>query len=202
MREIVFATNNEHKLKEIKNLLQPNFNVLGLSEKGIQEDIPEDHFTLKENAYQKAEFILSHYGISCFADDTGLEIEALDGEPGVFSARYSRMGDPMYPDMDVTAGNIAKVLGKLEGQGNRKARFRTVIALILDGNTHYFEGQVEGCITQRSGGIDGFGYDPIFQPEGYTQTFAEMNIEEKNLISHRAIAVSKLVEFLNQAKLL
>jgi XTP/dITP diphosphohydrolase len=202
MREIVFATNNEHKLKEIKKLLLPNFNVLGLREKGIQEDIPEDHFTLQENAYQKAEFILSHYGISCFADDTGLEIEALDGEPGVFSARYSRMGDPMYPNMDVTAGNINKVLEKLEGQENRKARFRTVIALILDGNTHYFDGKVEGCITDHPGGIDGFGYDPIFQPVGYMQTFAEMSIEEKNLISHRAIAVSKLVDFLNKTKLL
>lgn len=200
--EIVFATNNEHKLKEIKRILLPDFNVLGLGEKGIHEDIPEDHFTLQENAYQKAEFIFKHYGISCFADDTGLEIDALDGEPGVFSARYSRIGDPIYPDLDATEGNIKKVLEKLDRQGNRRARFRTVIALILDEKTYFFEGKVEGTITESPSGGEGFGYDPVFLPEGYKQTFAEMDIEEKNKISHRAIAVSKLVDFLNQAKLL
>ena len=202
MNEIVFATNNGHKLKEIKTLLKPNFNVLGLSEKGIHEDIPEDHFTLQENAYQKAEYIFKNFGISCFADDTGLEIDALNGEPGVFSARYSRMGDPVYPELDVTEGNIKKVLGKLDGQSNRKSRFKTVIALILDGKSYFFEGKVDGNITEFTSGVDGFGYDPIFMPENFNQTFAEMNIEEKNLISHRAIAVSKLVDFLNQSKLL
>lgn len=202
MKEIVFATNNGHKLTEIKKLLQQNFKVLGLSEEGIHEDIPEDHFTLQENAFQKAEYIFKNYGVSCFGDDTGLEIDALDGEPGVFSARYSLMGDPVYHEMSVTEGNIKKVLFKLEKQGNRKARFRTVIALILDGNTHFFEGKVEGSIAEKPIGGEGFGYDPIFLPEGYMRTFAEMDIEEKNHISHRAMAVSKLVKFLNKTKLL
>lgn len=198
MREIVFATNNKYKLQEIKKLLLPDFSVLGLSEKGIYEEIPEDHFTLQENAFQKAEYIYRNYRINCFADDTGLEIDELNGEPGVFSARYSRMGDLVYPDLDITEGNIKKVLEKLKGKKFRKARFRTVIALILDGSTYYFEGKVEGSITEKPGGKEGFGYDPVFRPEGYQQTFAEMNIKEKNRISHRAIAVSKLVEFLRR----
>ena len=202
MREMVFATNNEHKLAEIKNLLQSYFIVSGLKEIGIDEDIPEDHFTLEENAYQKAEYIFKRFGHNCFADDTGLEIDALGGEPGVFSARYSRMGDPIYPEMDITEGNIKKVLKKLDKQHNRKARFRTVIALILDGKSYYFEGKVEGYIGKNVMGEEGFGYDPIFLPQGYTQTFAEISIEEKNKISHRAIAVSKLADFLNKAKLL
>lgn len=198
MDEIVFATNNEHKLMEIRNLLQGRYRVVGLKEKGINEDIPEDHFTLEENALQKAAFIYDRYGFNCFADDTGLEIDSLGGEPGVFSARYSLTGDPLYPEMDVTRGNIRKVLEKLSGQKNRSARFRSVIALIIDGKKFYFDGVIEGSITESPSGDDGFGYDPVFLPEGYSRTFAEMDLDEKNRISHRAIAVSKLVDFLNK----
>lgn len=199
MEEIVFATNNEHKLIEIRKLLKGRYNVVGLKEKGIDEDIPEDHFTLEENALQKAMFIYENYGQNCFADDTGLEIDILDGEPGVFSARYSMTGDPVYPEMDTTKGNIRKVLEKLSGNDNRRARFRSVIVLIRDGKKFYFEGIIEGSITASPSGDDGFGYDPIFLPEGYDRTFAEMDLDEKNRISHRAIAVSKLVDFLNKA---
>ncbi len=201
MKEIVFATNNRHKLEEIKSILAADFNISGLEEKGIYEEIPEDHLTLEENAFQKAEFIFHGFGFNCFADDTGLEIDALGGEPGVFSARYSRIGTPVFKDMNVTEGNIRKVLELLEKQDNRKARFRTVIALILDGKSYYFEGIIEGNITEKPCGGKGFGYDPIFLPKGYDQSFAEMNLEEKNRISHRAIAVSKLADFLNHLKL-
>ncbi len=199
MEEIIFATNNEHKLIEIRNLLKERYNVLGLKQKGIFREIPEDHFTLEENALQKAMFIYDHYGHNCFADDTGLEIDSLRGEPGVFSARYSITGDPVYPQMEITKGNIRKVLEKLSGQNNRNARFRSVIALVIDGKKFYFDGVVEGIITESPNGDDGFGYDPVFLPKGYDQTFAEMDLDEKNKISHRAIAVSKLVDFLNKA---
>ena len=199
MRELVFATNNEHKLQEIRGMLSSGYIISGLAEKGIYEEIPEDHFTLEENAFQKAEFVWKRLGSSCFADDTGLEIEALHGEPGVFSARYSRMGQPVYPEMEVTAGNIRKVLEKLHGKSHRKARFRTVVALIIDGRHHSFEGVVNGVITDEECGSDGFGYDPIFVPDGSRQTFAEMEPSEKNRISHRALAVKKLVNFLTSA---
>lgn len=198
MTELIFATNNDHKLLEIKKLLGSHIRISGLKEKGIQEEIPEDHMTLEENAFQKADYIYQKYGISCFSDDTGLEIDALDGEPGVFSARYSRMGAPTYPDMEVSAGNIRKVLEKLEGIATRRACFRTVIALILDGNHHTFEGIVEGSISREIRGAGGFGYDPIFIPEGGIKTFAEMDLKEKNKISHRARAMKKLTVFLNE----
>lgn len=197
MKELIFATNNEHKLLEIKSLLGADFRVYGLKEKGIQEEIPEDHQTLEENAFQKAEYIYERFGISCFSDDTGLEIDALDGEPGVFSARYSRMGDPTYPEMEVSAGNIRKVLEKLEEADTRKARFRTVIALILDGSYHTFEGVVNGSISREIRGTEGFGYDPIFIPEGGLKTFAEMDLAEKNSVSHRARAIKELTNFLS-----
>ncbi len=197
MKELIFATNNTHKLLEIRDALNQHFQIRGLKEMGIEEDIPEDFFTLQENAFQKAEFIYEKYGLSCFADDTGLEIDALNGEPGVFSARYSRMGEPVYPQMEIAEGNIRKVLEKLEGNQNRSACFRTVIALIIDGERYTFEGKVEGTITNAPSGIDGFGYDPIFMPVGSELTFAEMNLEEKNRISHRARAVKKLANFLN-----
>lgn len=200
MRELVFATNNLHKLKEIKSILQSEYKITGLGERGISEEIPEDHFTLKENAFQKAEFVWNRLEVSCFSDDTGLEIDALNGEPGVFSARYSLIGEPVYPEMDVVAGNIRKVLEKLEGVKNRKARFRTVIALILDSSRYSFEGVVDGSIAEEIRGADGFGYDPIFIPDGYSQTFAELNPAQKNRISHRARAVKKLVNFLVSTK--
>lgn len=199
MRELVFATNNLHKLKEIRSILQSEYKIAGLNERGISEEIPEDYFTLEENAFQKAEFVWKRLGVSCFSDDTGLEIDALNGEPGVFSARYSLIGEPVYPDMDVVAGNIRKVLEKLGGTNNRKARFRTVIALILDGQRYSFEGIVNGMITEEGRGADGFGYDPIFIPDGHSLTFAELDLAQKNRISHRARAVKKLVNFLTSA---
>jgi XTP/dITP diphosphohydrolase len=200
MRELVFATNNMHKLKEIRSILQSDYKITGLSESGISEEIPEDHFTLEENAFQKAEFVWKRLGVSCFSDDTGLEIDALNGEPGVFSARYSLIGEPVYPEMEVVAGNIRKVLEKLEGVENRKARFRTVITLILDGHHYSFEGVVDGSITKEVRGADGFGYDPIFIPEGERLRFAELDPAHKNRISHRARAVKELVNFLVSAE--
>lgn len=196
MMKIVFATNNPHKLLEIREILADHYAVVGLQESGINEEIPEDHFTLNENALQKAQYIKDRYHFDCFADDTGLEIDALNGEPGVFSARYSRMGELQYPQMDVAAGNIRKVLEMLAGKKDRSARFRTVIALILNDEVCYFEGIVEGAILTEPRGIDGFGYDPIFQPAGYDQSFAEMELDEKNRISHRARAVQKLFDHL------
>lgn len=197
MKELIFATNNDHKLLEIKTLLDKRFIISGLKEKGIVEEIPEDHLTLEENAFQKALYVYEKYGISCFSDDTGLEIDALGGEPGVFSARYSRMGHPMYPEMEIASGNIRKVLENLQEEEQRKARFRTVIALVLDGSRYSFEGIVEGNIARDVRGDAGFGYDPIFIPEGSSRTFAEMDLSEKNTISHRARAMKKLVDFLN-----
>lgn len=200
MKKLLFATNNEHKLLEIRNILNPLYEVSGLKEMGIFEDIPEDFFTLEENAFQKAEYLYKKLNISCFADDTGLEIDALQGEPGVFSARYSRIGEPVYPDMEIAAGNIRKVLEKLSGETNRKARFRTVIALILDNRNYFFSGTIEGQISEEIRGDEGFGYDPIFIPEDSNLTFAEMSIEKKNTISHRARAVKKLVEFIKSGE--
>jgi len=196
MKELVFATNNLHKLKEIRSLLPDGYHVAGLRDVGITAEIPEDHLTLEENAFQKAEYVYNQLGLSCFADDTGLEIDALNGEPGVFSARYSRIGDPVYPEMEVAAGNIRKVLEKMDGLENRRARFRTVIALILDGKRHAFEGSVEGKIIREVRGAEGFGYDPIFIPEDRELTFAEMELEQKNRVSHRARAFGRLTEFL------
>lgn len=196
MKELLFATNNQHKLDEIREILKPFYTVKGLREMGIHEDIPEDHTTLEENALQKAEYIYNKFNLSCFADDTGLEIEALGGEPGVYSARYSRMGEPVYPEMEVAKGNIRKVLEKMEHEEKRKARFRTVISLILDHKRYYFEGVVHGSIIREARGKEGFGYDPIFVPEGAEKTFAEMDIQQKNSISHRALAVNELVKFL------
>lgn len=194
--EIVFATNNQHKLEEISALLDGNFQLLGLKDLNISEEIPEDHETLEENASQKAWFIYNRTGKSCFADDTGLEVAALNGAPGVYSARYSRMGEITFPDMEPAEGNIRKLLLEMEGLTEREARFRTVIALILNGVECQFEGIVEGVITLDSSGAKGFGYDPVFRPTGYDKTFAAMDLELKNRISHRARAVLKLTEFL------
>lgn len=187
--KLVFATNNEHKLKEISQLLDGKHEIVSLSEIDCHDDIPEDHDTLEGNALQKARYIKEHFGYDCFADDTGLEIEALDNRPGVYSARYAG------PAKD-SRENMIKVLREMEGVTNRNACFRTVIALILDGQEHLFEGRVDGKILTEQHGEAGFGYDPIFQPEGFRVSFAEMPMDEKNKISHRGRATQKLVEFL------
>lgn len=198
MKRIVFATNNQHKLQEIREILSPEFEIVSLKEIGCHEDIPETGNTLEENALQKARYISERYHISCFADDTGLEVEALEGAPGVHSARYAE-----GTDHDSEA-NMTKLLRKLEGKENRQARFRTVIALIELGedeteNVHLFEGIVEGHISTERQGTEGFGYDPIFVPEGYEKSFAALGETIKNHISHRARAVKKLAEYLKQA---
>ena len=234
MNKIVFATNNKHKLEEIRSILGDDFEVLSLSDIGCHEDIPETSDTLEGNAMQKAQYVFDKYGYDCFADDTGLEVDALGGEPGIYSARYSALDGDDSISHDSEA-NMAKLLRKLEGVENRKARFRTVIALIThpqslpkggksdmisvnkgnqtslpsggieggynpsprEGNRVGFEGIVNGSIISERRGGEGFGYDPIFQPEGYDKTFAELGSEIKNHISHRARAVEKLVEFLS-----
>ena len=198
MIEIVFATNNKHKLDEIRQILGEEFKVLSLNDIGCHEDIPEDHDTLQENALQKAEYITGHYNISCFADDTGLEVDALGGEPGVHSARYAD-----GTDHDSEA-NMQKLLAKLGNNNNRQARFRTVIALIerrdrsAEDAVQLFEGIVEGTIAYEKSGHEGFGYDPIFIPDGYDKSFAELGEEIKNKISHRARAVQKLADYLKK----
>ena len=189
--ELVFATNNQHKIEEIQAILGNKVNILSMNDVGINEDIPEEQPTLERNAQQKALYIYNKYGYSCFADDTGLEIEALDNEPGVLSARYA--GESKNAD-----DNMNKVLQKLQNVPNRKARFRTVIHLVLNGDEHQFEGIVEGEITKEKKGNTGFGYDPIFKPKGYNTTFAEMGLDEKNKISHRYFAVQHLVDYLKQ----
>jgi XTP/dITP diphosphohydrolase len=194
--QLVFATNNQHKLEEIAALLKGKYELLGLQDLSISDEIPEDHDTLEANASQKAWFIYNKTGKNCFADDTGLEVHALDGAPGVYSARYSRMGHPTFPEMEAAQGNIRKLLMKMEEKTDRSARFRTVIALILQGREYQFEGIVEGEITWNASGHKGFGYDPVFVPSGYDQTFAEMELNLKNQISHRARAVNQLVDFL------
>jgi len=188
-KELIFATNNIHKLFEINAIIGDDFVIKSLQQIGCTDDIPETAPTLEGNALLKAQFVFTTYGKDCFADDTGLEIEHLDGRPGVFSARYATDGHDFE-------ANIDKVLEELAGVENRKARFRTVIALILGGSVQYFEGIVNGEIITERKGIKGFGYDPVFLPDGYSQTFAEMPLIEKNKISHRARAVSKLVDFL------
>lgn len=189
-REFVIATNNAHKLKEIIHIIGDNFVIHSLADINCQEEIPETADTLEGNALQKARYIHSHYGLDCFADDTGLEVEALNNAPGVYSARYAGPGHD-------SEANMNKLLHELQGKQNRKARFRTVIALIMDGKEYLFEGIINGNITQEKKGDSGFGYDPIFQPDGYKQTFAELGDDIKNKISHRALAVHKLAEFLS-----
>jgi XTP/dITP diphosphohydrolase len=199
--KIVFATNNQHKLDEIRNILGKDFEIVSLNEIGCHEDIPETGKTLEENAWQKANYIFNKYGLSCFADDTGLEVDALNGAPGVFSARYA--GGEGHD----SEANMQKLLRELAEKNNRKARFRTVIALILkdksrgtgDERRETFEGIVEGHIAHEKSGAEGFGYDPIFVPDGYNQSFAELGIDIKNQISHRARAVKKLAEYFNSS---
>ncbi|MDG1690282.1 MAG: non-canonical purine NTP diphosphatase [Flavobacteriales bacterium] len=188
VKKIVFATGNPNKLKEIKSAIN-SFEIIGLKDLGITEEIPETGDTLKKNALQKAKYVYGKTGLDCFSDDTGLEIEALNYRPGVYSA--------MYAGADCNAeNNMQKVLRELEEAHNRAAQFKTVIALILQGKEHFFEGLVKGEILKEKSGKDGFGYDPIFKPIGYKESFAEMSIAQKNEISHRGLAVKKLIKFL------
>jgi len=189
--ELVFATNNQHKIKEISLLINGSFHLLSLNDIKCNDEIPEEQPTIEGNASQKSHYIYEKFDINCFADDTGLEIEALNGEPGVFSARYAGEGCSFQD-------NIDKVLEKMHGEINRKARFRTVISLLIDGEEVQFEGIVNGIILTEKYGEDGFGYDPIFMPDGYGISFAEMTLEDKNQISHRGIATRKLVDYLNK----
>ncbi len=188
--KLVFATNNSHKLEEVRQILGDRFEVLSLNDIGCHEDIPETGDTFQDNALQKARYVKEHYGYDCFADDTGLEVKALNGAPGVHSARYAGDHD--------SEANMTKLLGELEKKSDRSAQFRTVIALLLNGQELLFEGIVTGKIGTERHGDGGFGYDPIFIPDGYTQTFSEMGAESKNLISHRGRAVRKLAEYLKQ----
>ena len=219
--KIVFATNNQHKLSEIRSILGESIEVLSLKDIGCDVDIPETGTTLEENALQKAQYIYDHYHMDCFADDTGLEVVALNGAPGVYSARYASMANQTSntsPASHDSEANMTRLLKELGENNNRKARFRTVIALIQKKNVipeqssptrslcpcgctsikeiHQFEGIVEGEIIRERRGGEGFGYDPIFQPDGYNQTFAELGMDIKNQISHRARAVAKLAEYL------
>ena len=208
--KIVFATNNKHKLDEIRSILGESIEVLSLKDIGCDADIPETGKTLDENAQQKAQYIYDNYHLDCFADDTGLEVDALNGAPGVYSARYANMEDPSAESHDAEA-NMSRLLRELGENYNRKARFRTVIALIRKKDVcpcgctsikeiHKFEGIVEGEIIRERRGGEGFGYDPIFQPDGYDKTFAELGIDIKNHISHRARATQKLAEYLLKGK--
>ncbi|MFY9118297.1 MAG: non-canonical purine NTP diphosphatase [Dysgonamonadaceae bacterium] len=189
MRKIVFATNNQHKLDEIRKITEGKIEILSLSDIGSNDEIEETGNTLEENALIKARFIKNKYGYDCFAEDAGLEVEALGNAPGVYSARYA--GDACRDE-----DNIKKLLDNLKGIANRKARFRTVIALLMNNEEYFFEGEIKGHIIDEKRGFAGFGYDPIFVPEGYDQTFAELGEEIKNRISHRSIATQKLVDFL------
>ncbi len=191
MHEIVFASNNQHKIKEIRAILGPDFLLKGLSAIGCTHDIPEPFETLEENALAKARYVADNYGFDCFADDTGLEVACLGGMPGVYSARYAG------PEKE-SKKNVRKLLAELQNKPCRQARFRTVIALIWQGDHYFFEGVVTGEITTRLRGNEGFGYDPVFVPEGHDQTFAEMAADEKNTISHRKRAVEKLTGFLKK----
>jgi XTP/dITP diphosphohydrolase len=189
--DLVFASSNPNKVMEISQLIGPPISIKGLSDIGCAEEIPETAATIEGNAIQKAWYVYTHYHMNCFSDDTGLEIDALDGRPGVLSARYA--GNEKNAEE-----NIRKVLIELQGATNRSARFKTVIALVIDGKVNCFEGIVEGVILTAHRGTGGFGYDPVFQPIGFSESFAEMSLETKNLISHRALATKKLINFLDQ----
>lgn len=194
--KIVFATNNQHKLSEVRQILGERFEVVSLNDIGCTEDIPETAETLEGNALQKVRYVKEHYGLDCFADDTGLEVKALDGAPGVHTARYAELyGSGVTHDSDA---NMCLLLHNLENITDRRARFRTVIALIYKGQEYLFEGICPGSILRERRGTEGFGYDPIFQPEGYDRPFAMMTADEKNAISHRGRATQKLAEFLCQ----
>ena len=188
--KLVFATNNLHKLKEVQEMLSDSIEVLSLKDIGCFEDIEETEITLEGNAKLKADYITKKYGFDCFADDTGLEVEALDGKPGVYSARYAGAHGNAEKNME-------KLLFELQNKSSRKAKFRTIIALNLTNKQYLFEGICDGKILNEKTGVKGFGYDPIFKPSNASSSFAEMNSEEKNIISHRGIAIQELVQFLN-----
>lgn len=188
--ELVFATNNLNKLKEVQTLVGSSFKILSLKDIGCNEDIPETQPDIEGNARQKSEYVYNTYGYNCFADDTGLEIDGLNGDPGVYSARFAG------PECSAS-DNIAKVLSLMEGMENRNCCFRTIISLIIDGNEIQFEGRVDGEILLKTSGTDGFGYDPVFKPNGYDVSFAEMPLSEKNKISHRGLATQKLIKHLS-----
>lgn len=190
-KKLCFATNNKHKIREIQSLLGLDFHLLSLEDIGCFQELEETQNTIAGNSAQKAQFIYANFGQDCFADDTGLEVEALNGEPGVFSARYAGNHRNSEDNMDM-------LLQKLKGESNRAARFRTVITLIINGKQHQFEGIVEGVIALERKGNKGFGYDPLFIPDGYKLSFAQMDLEEKNNISHRARAIQALVSFLEK----
>jgi len=191
MRKIIFATNNKHKMSEVSAILYSDIELLSLKDIQCFEEIPETHNTIEGNALQKARFIYDKYGIDCFADDTGLMVESLKGAPGVYSARYA--GEDCNSE-----NNIQKLLVELKSINNRKACFKTVAALILDGKEYLFEGIISGSILKEKHGSEGFGYDPVFLPDGYDLSFAQMEMELKNKISHRALAMNKLSDFLNK----
>ena len=190
MKKLLFATNNANKLKELQ-LKLPEYEIISLKEAGIHEDIPETAKTIEGNAKIKSQYVFDKYGLNCFSDDTGLEVEVLNGEPGVYSARYG--GEEKNAEL-----NMNKLLSNLEGKTNKTAQFKTVVSLMVDGKETSFEGIVKGAIIDEKRGEEGFGYDPIFVPHGYSTTFAEMGMDQKNKISHRALAVEKLIEYLNK----
>jgi XTP/dITP diphosphohydrolase len=198
MRKLVFATHNVDKIREIQYLVRERYKLLSLDDLGYKKEIPEDQPTIEKNALQKAHFIYNLFEIDCFADDTALEVEALNGEPGVYSARFAELTGDISKVENISDANIRKLLNMMNEKKNRKARFRTIIALIINKKEYLFEGIVEGNILAERRGNYGFGYDPVFQPSGYDLTFGEMPLDEKNKISHRAIAVKKLVKFLNE----
>ena len=194
MKKLVFATNNEHKLSEVRAILKDTYQVLSLNDINCHEDIPETADNMKDNARQKAQYIYEHYHVDCFADDSGLEVEALNGAPGVYSARFAALEGTGEPH-DAKA-NTNRLLRELKEKDNRKAQFRTIVCLIQNGTEHLFKGIVKGSIITEERGSAGFGYDPVFMPAGYNQTFAELGEDVKNSISHRARAIKKLVDYL------
>ena len=191
--KLVFATNNQNKLAEIRMLVPSSIEILSLKDINCNEELPETSDTLEDNSAQKAYFVFDNYGYNCFADDTGLEIEVLDGRPGVYSARYA--GEDC-----VAEDNMQKVLGEMQGEDNRDACFRTIISLVLDGKEFQFEGQVDGQIIPEKWGDKGFGYDPIFLPDGFEESFAQMSVKRKNEISHRGLVVKQLIDFLKKRR--
>lgn len=201
MKELLFATRNNNKIREIQQILQNRIRIFSLSDLGYDHDIPEDRDTLEGNALAKAVFTFNKFNLDCFADDTGLEVYALNGSPGVYSARFAAMTGEVMEGEDFSSANIRKLLHLLMNKADRRARFRTVIALITGGREYLFEGIVPGQIIFEQRGKEGFGYDPVFIPDGYNRTFAEMSLKEKNLISHRAIAIRKLSDFLMKESL-